>query len=94
MNIEPDNLNDDGLNLKDLSEGAESSPDKAKRSSPKKKLVMAGSLLLLLIIVASGGYLLLSEKQLQVKATPQANGKDHERGRSAEGRLRFAQGLD
>ena len=69
MNVEPNNLNDDGLNLKDISESAESSPDKAKRGSRKKKLVMSASLLLLLIIVASGGYLLLGEKQLQVKAT-------------------------
>ena len=69
MNVEPDNLNDDGLNLSDAMEGEESSSGKAKRSSRKKKLVMSASLLLLLAIVASGGYLLLGEKELQVKAT-------------------------
>jgi cytoskeletal protein RodZ len=69
MNVEPNNLNDDGLNRTDISEGADLSPDKAKRSSRKKKLVMLVSLLLLLMILVSGGYLLLGEKQLQVKAT-------------------------
>ncbi len=75
MNVEQNNPNDDGLNLNDAMEDAESSSDKAKRSSRKKKLVMSASLLLLLAIVASGGYLLLGERQLQVKATPQATEK-------------------
>ncbi|MGH9840192.1 MAG: hypothetical protein ACREEM_15530 [Blastocatellia bacterium] len=69
MNDEPNNLNDDGLNLKDLSEGEDLSTGKPKQGTRKKKLVMALSLLLLLTIVVSGGYLLLGEKQLQVKAT-------------------------
>jgi cytoskeletal protein RodZ len=69
MNVEPNNLNDDGLNRTDISEGADLSSNKEKRSSRKKKLVMLVSLLLLLMILVSGGYLLLGEKQLQVKAT-------------------------
>jgi cytoskeletal protein RodZ len=75
MNVEPNNLNDDGLNRTDISEGADLSSNKEKRSSRKKKLVMLVSLLLLLIIAASGGYLLLGEKQLQVKATQRPTDK-------------------
>ncbi len=69
MTTEQDNLNDDALKLDDLAEDADRSSDNTKRRSRRKRLVMLVSLLLLLIIVASGGYLLLGEKQLQVKAT-------------------------